>query len=504
MKRILLNKISIIFFAAVALTSCKEYQNPEPRFEEYEQEENKTVKRKVLIISIDGLVGQELKKNVPATISELMKTGKYSFDALTDVKTSDASSWATMMTGYSSNRHHIDNENFLPSANSDDPHGEVNFVPSFIYRLEDREPSTRTSIVVQDEGLGNVLLMDADDNILSNSDESVKSQAVSLLERVSPDLLVVQFKDVLKAGKEEGFSMDESKYSAAVLQVDAYIGEIIKTLKSKESYVYEDWLIIINSSHGGLGTTYGGESFQERNIFTLYSQKDFTSQELKAEVMSTTRFWGHTTTPLGVRALNKDADASDYFNLDNDGELTIEVKYKWASPKTVVWEKNYTPIGDNTFWYAPLVAKKNTVAAGNVGWGFYSWNVNMVFTLSDGSKSVNIETNRANGSWGILTARIRKVGNDAHVSLFNNGALVSTSVIQGFNFAAANTIPFIVGCPNTINYELPDFELANLRIWKRALSDQEIRTNSCIVNLTDEELSDNKMIGEWDLKNAGK
>lgn len=501
MKRNLFRNIGIIVLVAL-IASCTKYYNPEPKYEEYEQELDKTVKRKVLIISIDGLVGRELKKKIPVNIAELIKTGKYSFDALTDINTSDVASWATMMTGYSSNRHHIENDSYLPGANSDDPHGEVNFVPSFIYRLEDKEPSIRTSIVVQDAGLGNVLLMDADDNILADSDEKVKKEAVSLLSKVSPDLMVVQFKDVLRAGITTGFSIEETTYADAIKAVDSYIGEIIKTIKAKESYPYEDWLIVVNSSHGGLGKSYGGESFQERNIFTLYSQKNFVSQELKAEVMSTSRFWGHTNSPLGVRALNKDANASDYFNMDNSGELTVEIKYNWASPKTVPWSGNYTPVGDNTFWYAPLVAKKSTVAGGNVGWGFYSWNVNIVFTISDGSKSVNIETNRENGKWGILTARVKKVGNDAHISLFRNGAIVSTSIITGFNFSVTNTLPFIVGCPNTINYELPDFKMANLRIWKRSLSDDEIRKNACKVELTKEDLEDTKVIGEWDLKYA--
>src|SRR5690606_9135509 len=121
MKRSLLYIIPLLLFA-ITIVGCTKYFNPEPKFEDYKQEEEKTVKRKVMLIAIDEIVGKEVKKKVTANISQMMKTGKYSFDALTDNNTTDPSSWATMVTGYNSDAHNIKDDSYLPQPNSSNPH----------------------------------------------------------------------------------------------------------------------------------------------------------------------------------------------------------------------------------------------------------------------------------------------------------------------------------------------------------------------------------------------
>jgi len=69
-----------------------------------------------------------------------------------------------------------------------------------------------------------------------------------------------------------------------------------------------------------------------------------------------------------------------------------------------------------------------------------------------------------------LTGRIKSLDNaGAEISLFKEGALVGSGTIENFN--AANHNILILGYTDNISYELPNFSLANLRIWKRALSD---------------------------------
>src|SRR5699024_8486451 len=110
------------------------------------------------------------------------------------------STWASMMTGYSYNRHYINDENYLPEGDPNDPHGEVNFVESVLYRIENVKPSVRTSVITRSSGLANTLLMDADNSIHFNSDEEVKEEAVkSFSKEVTPDVTVLQFTSVLDA-----------------------------------------------------------------------------------------------------------------------------------------------------------------------------------------------------------------------------------------------------------------------------------------------------------------
>lgn len=78
------NRIKTVICALGILmlwSSCTKYENPPAIYEDYEQEGEQTVKRKVLFISIDGAVGQEIKKKLPPNLTNLLKTSKYTFNA---------------------------------------------------------------------------------------------------------------------------------------------------------------------------------------------------------------------------------------------------------------------------------------------------------------------------------------------------------------------------------------------------------------------------------------
>lgn len=501
MKRNLFKNISLTLLTVLALTGCTKYNNPEPKYEEYEQEKDKSIKRKVLVISIDGLVGQEIKKSVPANIAELMKKGKYSFDALTDINTSNAASWATMMTGYSSSKHHIKDDNYLPSANSDDPHGEVNFVPSFIYRLEDKQPSTRTSIIVQEEGLANVLLMDADDNILANSDSKVKDEAITLLSKASPDVCILQFKDVLRAGIESSFSIDEAMYKDAITKVDGYVGEVLSALKSRENYLYEDWLIIINSSHGGLGNSFGGESYQERNIFTLYSQKDFVEQELIPEIIVSPQFYGYDGSESGpkqgVRARNlTEAIGEVNYNPSKTGQLTIEAKLK----------TNKNASGNWSYIYPPFLSKVSARSGTNPGWSFFRAGNNVSFWCGDGANAIEISGGPVSidDQWAHITGTIEGSGNSVTAKFYVNGTKVSELTKSMDISKIQSTSPLTFGFqPSVFLGGFLDTHIADVHIWNVVLTENEIRDNSRRMGIAENHSKINNLVGYWLMNDGG-
>ena len=65
-------------------------------------------------------------------------------------------------------------------------------------------------------------------------------------------------------GHSRGFSFNNPKYKEAFKTEDAYALEAINAIKARPTYESEDWLIIITSDHGGIGTGHGKESIQER------------------------------------------------------------------------------------------------------------------------------------------------------------------------------------------------------------------------------------------------
>lgn len=501
MKRNFLRRILFLFLTAVLFVSCKKYLNPDPKFEEYEQEVDRIVKRKVMVIAIDGLVGKEVEKNIPVNIAELMKNAKYSFDALTDIKTSDAASWATLATGYSANKHHIVNENYLPEANSDDPHGEVNFVPSVIYRLEEKDPSTRSSVVLQDDGLANVLLMDADDNILVDSDEKVKDETISLLKKTAPDFLIVQFKNVLKAGVQHGFSIDQSAYKDAVDQVDAHIGDIVTSLRTRDSYPYEDWLIVIVSNHGGVGNSYGGESFQERNVFTLYHQKDFKQMELIPEVIVSPQFYGYDGTENGpregVRARNlTEAVGEVNYNVAKTGKITIEAKVK----------TNKNAAGNWNYIYPPFLSKTAGRSGSTPGWSFFRGGNNVNFWCADGNSALEISAGPVsiNDQWAHITGTIEGTGTNVTIKFYLNGEKVAEkSGLMDIN-KVISTSPLTFGFqPSVFLGGFIDTHIADVHIWNTVLTESEISANSRRMGVDENHPKIANLVGYWPMDDGG-
>lgn len=49
--------------------------------------------------------------------------------------------------------------------------------------------------------------------------------------------------------------------------------ELLQTIYNRESYGHEDWLIIITTDHGGIGTMHGGQSEEERNTWFAINKK---------------------------------------------------------------------------------------------------------------------------------------------------------------------------------------------------------------------------------------
>lgn len=141
-KNIYISFATIAFASLALLFSCSKYDNPGPNFEEYELPPDTVVQRKVLLISIDGTVGKELKEIMPETIKSLIPNSKYSFRAIVGENTGDAPTWTSLMVGQTSATHHISNDDYLPEQGEDE-HAELVYPTSFINRIEKLTPEKK-------------------------------------------------------------------------------------------------------------------------------------------------------------------------------------------------------------------------------------------------------------------------------------------------------------------------------------------------------------------------
>lgn len=45
--------------------------------------------------------------------------------------------------------------------------------------------------------------------------------------------------------------------------------DILNAIESRPTYAQEDWLIVITTDHGGIGTSHGGQTLEERNTWVV-------------------------------------------------------------------------------------------------------------------------------------------------------------------------------------------------------------------------------------------
>ena len=87
------------------------------------------------------------------------------------------------------------------------------------------------------------------------------------------DFVFVIYEPTDSTGHNYGFTFNNPRYKEAFATADGYGFETIEAIKARETYETEDWLIIITSDHGGIGTGHGGESIQERMTFVVMNSE---------------------------------------------------------------------------------------------------------------------------------------------------------------------------------------------------------------------------------------
>jgi len=281
MKKIFYRIFPLALLMGMVYTGCKKYDNPPPVFEELKP--SVSTQRKVLIISIDGLTGSELKTIAPTNIEALRKTSKYTYDVLRGQVANDVASWATMITGVSYSKHLIKENTFQPTPKENSHEAPAVFRNSFDYVLQYK--SVKTAMVTPWAELRNYVKV-VDFAPVVSTDVAVKDSAVNIINTSIPlGTMIVNFRDVQIAGANGGFLASNAVYKSAVLKADEYVGNLITALKARKNYATEDWLVIVTTNHGG-------SNDDPKPGFLIASNKNLKEQELKKSGFNTILFAG--------------------------------------------------------------------------------------------------------------------------------------------------------------------------------------------------------------------
>ncbi len=204
------------------------------------------MKKKVLIIGIDGCRPDGLLVADAPVVDSLVRRGASSFDTQTCRFSVSGPGWSSMLTGVWEDKHGVTDDTFAGARCSEYPH--------FFGRVKQLMPEATSASVVNWAPTGRIVSSTANVSLSLDSDEEVAREASRVLKAEGPDVMFVQLDDVDAAGHASEFSPDSSEYLAAIEGVDAQIGMLVEVVEDRRVNTNEDWLVILSSDHGGSQT----------------------------------------------------------------------------------------------------------------------------------------------------------------------------------------------------------------------------------------------------------
>ncbi|MEJ5995397.1 LamG-like jellyroll fold domain-containing protein [Pedobacter sp. Du54] len=468
MKQIIIRIFPLALLMGIVVTGCKEYENPAPVFEEFKPTIN--TQRKVLIISIDGLTGSELKSIAPTNVEALRKTSKYSYDVLRGQVANDVASWATMITGVSYSKHLIKENTFQPTPRENSHESPAVFRNSFDYILQYK--SVKTAMVTSWPELRNYVKV-VDFAPIVNTDLAVKDSAINIINTSTPlGAMIVNFREVEAAGEKGGFLATNTVYKNAVLKADEYVGNLVAALKARKNYTSENWLVIVTTNHGG-------SNDDPKPGFIIASNSSLKEQEVKKSGFNTVNF--KTTAVIAAVP-----DDNGLYSFGDNKDFTVQMQTKFNKTST----------------YPQFLGKSTS---NYTGWFWMQennqWNLEFggVNNGGGGKQQLGIAAGLADGSWHTLTMTVKYVNSTTRTAsayvdgVFKNSYNVSAS--KNINTTELLKIGAVGGDA--------DFYAANLSIFNVALDAAVVTANVALKDITQHPNYAN-LIGFWPIDEGGE
>ena len=253
--------------------------------------------KKALFIIVDGIAADVLERVTTPYMDMISEEGAYTRAYLggekggySETPTISAVGYNSLLTGTWANKHNVwDNDIEAPN---------YHYWTTFRF-FKTQYPEKKTAVFstwldnrtkLIGEGLaatGNLRMDHSFDGLeldtinfphndpfyIQKIDEKVTAQAVATLKEEGPDLTWVYLQFTDNTGHDYG---DSPKNDRAVEIIDRQVGEIYASVKYREQYYDEDWLVFVTTDHGRKavdGKGHGGQSEREKTIWIVTSLK---------------------------------------------------------------------------------------------------------------------------------------------------------------------------------------------------------------------------------------
>lgn len=458
------------------------------------------IARKTLLIVVDGAVGSQVKLMAPPTLNSLVDFSIFSWDGLAHTKNTaltNPAGWSTLLTGTNIAKHNVSGPDF--SGN--------NFAtyPSLFTRLKQQLPQMRTAAFFSSPEVADNLATDATIKNTFGNDAAVKDAVKSELATQDPGFVLAQFHSVDAAGAADTYTAASAGYRSAMLQVDAYIGEVLTAMRARSNFKNENWMVIITSNKGS-NTAYvptppaqwtAFDDTRNNTFFFCYNPRFKSINPTKPG--SLIPYIGTSPFYNGTQANNRRAKALNggtAFDIGSTGSYTIQCKVKF-------------PTG--SYNYPAFLSKRASFTAGVVGWLFFRegdyWQINFGQTAL-GNRQIRGHA-IADGEWHTLTVVIRQEGAARNVYTYTDGVLYPfTGTKDIASYGNLNSPqPLTVGNlpPDNVT-GLGNYLVTDIRIYNTGLTDSYIANNFCKKDIEPTDIYKSNLLGFWpcDKVNADK
>ena len=274
--------------------------------------------KKVLILGYDGVRADAFQIADTPILDALALNGIVTYDAQTEDNTISGCCWSSILLGVHRDRHGVDgNADYgVPATNNN-----IAAWPDVFTRLEEHDSSlvtarfTRWTAMSQTPSAVDVNYMQRlPDGGYPNDIEVAADACLFLagnhpLYSEDPDVFFVYHGDTDKTGHTYGFDPNSPEYIASIEQDDVLTSQYLAAMQSRPNYANEDWMIIVCTDHGGLGTSHGAATQETRTVPLIVSGDSVVQSDVIYPQRRTTDVTATVLAYMGV-------PEADYADLD--------------------------------------------------------------------------------------------------------------------------------------------------------------------------------------------
>jgi hypothetical protein len=262
----------------------------------------------------------------------------------------------------------------------------------------------------------------------------------------------------------------------------------------------ENWTVVIMSNTGGNK----GTAAQQKNIFSLYYNKGFTTQAFNPVVSTALRIYGDvngTGSNAGV-LVQSGTTTNTNFDVPYLKALTVEYRLKLNA----VPGANDNGFATNSPYIIGTQSTRGTSLTGTAG-GWTStmlWYNNTRMRFFPFQANNIIVGNPVDGAWHTYTEVMFSNNvnskDSVRVRTYYDGVFQAAAVSAGQT--VTGSAPLAIGYRPPAATNLPDFCINDIRIWKTTMTDDEVKANYNLKDATKHPYY-SSMVGWWPCDEGG-